>query len=934
MLKHSKIGVRLFLLFLLTAVVPVISAIIYFGSELEKISLQQFEKQLVFDAKNFSEAILNKLKSADTSLYQLEQELIARGLSNIDLNTIREIFSAISISRDQKKLAVFYGDAISFSHLKIKTVGTRITSFSVNGVEHIALIHANTTNNITLVGIINPNFLWLNEVANDNTNYTIYGNGQRLATLARDDQSGEVMLLNASSPTKVKRSIKSNVDSMSRSRDINLSSLFDAEPWQVTATLGNKHNTIASAKSGQALTIITFSILLLVALISSRQIRKIVSPLEKLTSATQRLGTNNSHEPLIIDSNDEIGQLAQSFNKMSEKLVKQFRTLEGLSIIDESILTGENIRNTSELILREICEIFNCQQSMLLIIPENKNESAQTLRYDTSVAGVAKHRLQKSTALEDHTLPSDSNTTYYRNGTEFPRIFKQLSEIGVNQLLVSPVVSDSKLIAYIAAGFASQQDDIESLISSLENFSRRVGVAIRSTQDSQKLYHRANYDSLTGLSNRAHFIEQLNAIIQCANAEGTSLALMFIDLDRFKHVNDVQGHEAGDKLLKHVAEKLRKATNDDSIVARFGGDEFLILMPETSSQKYVEIMAKALINDLSQPITIDFHEHFIDSSIGIAMYPEHGKSAEILIKNTDIAMYLAKQAGGGNYRVFNNQMNANAMKRVALESALYHAIERDELFLVYQPKMCIKKDRICGAEALIRWQHPIHGMIPPDQFVAIAEETGQILPIGTWIYRSIIKQIASWLKQGLTLDHIAINISVRQIKSEGFVEKLRMCLEEHKVEPKYIDIEITETMFIDDMENSIKVLEQLHELGVSISIDDFGTGYSSLNYLSQLPFDTLKIDRSFLEKVNQDKNAASLTSAIIALAHSLDKNVVAEGVETLEQLQFLRDRDCDYAQGFYYAKPLSSSDFEHYSKAHAEKTDISAHALNHVQQSQ
>ena len=388
---------------------------------------------------------------------------------------------------------------------------------------------------------------------------------------------------------------------------------------------------------------------------------------------------------------------------------------------------------------------------------------------------------------------------------------------------------------------------------------------------------------------------------------------MFIDLDRFKHVNDVQGHEAGDKLLKHVANKLKATVNDDAIVARFGGDEFLILLPGISSLKYVEIAAKTIINDLSQPIVIDFHEHFIDSSIGIAMYPEHGKSAEILIKNTDIAMYLAKQAGGASYQVFNNQMNANAMKRVALESALYHAIERDELYLVYQPKMCIAGGIVCGAEALIRWQHPIHGLIPPDQFVAIAEETGQILPIGTWVIRSVIMQIATWEKQGYKFDHIAINASVRQIKSEGFVEKLKMCLDEYRVDPSRVEIEITETMFIDDMENSIKVLEQLHQLGVSIAIDDFGTGYSSLNYLSQLPFDTLKIDQSFLDKVHQDPKAASLTSAIIALAHSLGKNVVAEGVETEEQLRFLSDRGCHYAQGFYYAKPLSPDDFKNFS---------------------
>jgi len=601
---------------------------------------------------------------------------------------------------------------------------------------------------------------------------------------------------------------------------------------------------------------------------------------------------------------------------MSEKLGKQFRTLESLTIIDESILAGEDIGNTSELILREICDIFNCQQSMLCLLPENQDEEFQSLRYDATVAAITKDKPRKRAILNDNALPRENNTSCYHSNQGFPRLFSKLSELGITQLMVCPVISNNTLIAYMAAGFVNTQHDSQLLISPLESFSRRVGVAIRSTQDAEKLYRRANFDPLTGLSNRAHFVEQLNTMITTSDKSGASLALLFIDLDRFKHVNDVQGHEAGDKLLKYVAKKLETSSNEGTITARFGGDEFLILLPGVSSEKYAEMVAKKLINDLSQPIVIDFHEHFIDSSIGIAIYPKHGKNAETLIKNTDIAMYRAKQAGGGNYRVFDNQMNAHAMKRIALESALYHAVERNELFLLYQPKICLESERTCGAETLVRWLHPIHGQIPPDQFITIAEETGQILPIGAWIIRSVIKQIASWQKQGAAIDHIAINASVRQIKSEGFVEKLKMCLEEYKVEPRYIEIEITESMFIDDMENSIQVLQRLHQLGVSIAIDDFGTGYSSLNYLTQLPFDTLKIDRSFLDRVNQDSNAAALTSAIIALAHSLGKKVVAEGVETTEQLQFLRDRHCDQAQGFYYAQPLPPEDFIHYTRSY------------------
>ncbi|NOX27559.1 MAG: EAL domain-containing protein [Gammaproteobacteria bacterium] len=917
MKTQSKIGVRLFLLFLLTAVVPVVSTIIYFNNELKQTTLRQTEKQLASNAKHFSETIFNKLKNSQSLLKQFERELTEYGKNYIDAKTANEVFTAIGMFSDNGTLKVFIGDGSLLSQVPLDRIESKLISFTTQDAHtHIAISSYDRANSRNpLIGIINPTFLWLNEIAEPDVRYTVLENKLHLVTVIRDKHSGELILFKekiATDKTGSSRSNQNTDEFISQSLNINFEAIFNTEPWHVVTTQHKDIYTIASDEATQALTIISFSILLLVTLISSRQIRNIVSPLAKLTDATQRIATQDFHEPLLIERNDEIGQLAHSFNQMSGRLGKQFRVLNGLTIIDESILTGENIRNTSELILREICAIFACQQSMLCLLPENQSDPIQTLRYDSSVAGVAKHKLLPRSILEDTALPLDKHSIHYKSGTDFPRAFKKLSEIDVNQLLVSPVFSNNRLIAYMAAGFTNKNDNIKSNISALESFSRRVGVAIRSTQDSQKLYRRANYDALTGLSNRAHFIEQLNTIIKKSDDE-ISCALMFIDLDRFKHVNDVQGHGAGDKLLKHVANKLKATVNDDAIVARFGGDEFLILLPGISSLKYVEIVAQTIINDLSQPIAIDFHEHFIDSSIGIAMYPEHGKSAEILIKNTDIAMYLAKQAGGASYQVFNNQMNANAMKRVALESALYHAIERDELYLVYQPKMCIAGGIVCGAEALIRWQHPIHGLIPPDQFVAIAEETGQILPIGTWVIRSVIMQIATWEKQGYKFDHIAINASVRQIKSEGFVEKLKMCLDEYRVDPSRVEIEITETMFIDDMDNSIKVLEQLHQLGVSIAIDDFGTGYSSLNYLSQLPFDTLKIDQSFLDKVHHDPKAASLTSAIIALAHSLGKNVVAEGVETEEQLRFLSDRGCHYAQGFYYAKPLSADDFKKFS---------------------
>ena len=928
MIKKSKIGLRLFFLFLFTAVVPVVATVAYFGHQLQSTTQQRAKEQLAADAKNYSDALLAKLTTAKNSLDRLSFELIQRGPEHAHIFEY-DVFTAVAIKTINTPWQVIFGDTDLVANIPQQLKNNQISIITNRtNTSDVAIHSAFEDNNTIVLAILNPVYLWMNEIANSGVIYTIRNKDQILSRLYRENKSGELKILNKDDVLIIEP--MHDDEMLTQSRGVNLSGIFASGSWQVSATQHGENNSLASASSAQALFVIAFSILLLVALISSRQIRQIVAPLTKLTDATQRLARQDFHEPIEISRNDEFGQLANAFNNMSDKLGRQFDTLQSLTVIDESILTGEKIRDTSQLALRKICEILSCQQSMLCLLPEDKPGKIHSLHYTTAKPDSSKHSLHRLSLLDEGAALPDIAIASYLSTAEYPELFTKMVKAGAKQMLTYPVTSSETVVAYIAAGFEEVINHPESLMAALESFGRRIGVAIRSAQNAEKLHQRANYDALTNLTNRAHFIEKLNEYIANTDPKNTSLVLMFIDLDRFKHVNDVQGHEAGDKLLQHVAEQLKMAVPDDAIVARFGGDEFLVLLPETKSSKYIEVLARTIITELCKPIVIDFHEHFIDSSIGIAMYPEHGNSAEMLIKHTDIAMYAAKQSGGGNYRLFDSQMNAHAMKRVALESALYHAIEKQELFLAYQPKICLKTGVICGVEALIRWQHPIHGSIPPDLFISIAEDTGQIIPIGNWILEEASKQIRSWQKQGLHVDHIAINASVRQIKAEGFAKRLNQCLVENGISASSIQIEITESMFIDDMENSVAVLEDIHTLGIGIAIDDFGTGYSSLSYLTQLPFDTLKIDRSFLERVNDDENASSLASAIIAMAHSLDKKVVAEGVESEGHIEFLTRRDCDIAQGYFYSKPLIAAELADFVSQYSEKQQ--ATKSNHAQQ--
>lgn len=903
MFKHSKIGLRLFLLFLVTAVAPLAVTIAYLGKELDNLSHQQLKEQLLFDAQNYGAAIQGKLLTADIALRQLEETLERSGIVALN-DAAEEIFAAVAHRGADGRWRTLFGDNGLLPDITPTAEGDRLFA-GENGqpLSQIALFSRTQDDGASgaMVAIIRPEFLWFNEVASEKNRYTVFVDQKPLVTLARNSADGELHLIDRQPPSDDRISIRHRL----------LNHQFRAAPWEVEVSRRHNETLLPLTQSGQVLTIITFSILLLVALLSSRQIREIVAPLEKLTAATQRLARQDFYEPLRMTGKDEIGMLAKSFNSMSEKLGTQFRTLEGLTTIDESILTGNSLRHTCEIILREVTTIFACPCSVLCLLTEHNNGKPLGLYYNANENRVRQSRHERA-SLDDPKLPSTAASVWYNTGDGLPKLLAKGMSNDIQQLLVCPVMSQKSVIAYIGVGFSQPATEPDQLIAPIASFSRRIGVAIRSAQDAQKLQRRANYDGLTGLVNRSHFNEQLGKIIKQSAEHDTALVLLFIDLDRFKHVNDVQGHEAGDKLLQYVAARIKDCVSEEAIVARFGGDEFLVLLPETSSQKYAEITAKRIIAELSKPVTIGFHEHFVNASIGIGMYPHHGQDAETLIKHTDIAMYRAKQTGGGNFRVFDNSMNAFAKKRVALESALYHAIERDELFLVYQPKICLNSHRICGAEALVRWRHPIHGMISPDQFITIAEETGQILPIGNWIVHTLAAQLRDWKNKGLALEHMALNASVRQIKAENFVDSLGRGLSKYNIDPATLEVEITESMFMSDIENSVNVLKALRELGVSVAIDDFGTGYSSLSYLAQLPFDTLKIDRSFLYKVTYDKNAASLTSAIVALAHSLNKTVVAEGVETDEQVSFLQNRRCDLAQGYYFSKPLTAADFERY----------------------
>jgi len=427
-----------------------------------------------------------------------------------------------------------------------------------------------------------------------------------------------------------------------------------------------------------------------------------------------------------------------------------------------------------------------------------------------------------------------------------------------------------------------------------------------------RILYQANYDQLTNLPNRNLFMDRLHQSLTRVKREGTQLALLFIDLDRFKNINDSLGHTAGDKLLIEVSRLMRNAVRDSDTIARFGGDEFAVILSPIYGPKNASRVASSLLEVLREPVELDGYEAIVGASIGISIYPADGTVEDVLVKNADTAMYRAKESGRNNYQFFTKEMQQSAKDRLTMEHDLRLAIERQELRLVFQPQIQLEGSQLCGAEVLVRWQSKDKGLVSPGEFIYLAEETGLIVPIGEWVLKHACLQYKRWLNSGVAPPYLAINVSGRQFKMDGFSQSVFNILKEIELSTEHIELELTESFLMEDQEFAISTLKELKKMGFRLSIDDFGTGYSSLSYLKKFPIDRLKIDRSFIKDLDENTEDYAIVRAIIELAHTLNITVIAEGVEEEKQKQLLEELNCDIIQGYLYSKPLDGVSFTLY----------------------
>ena len=461
-------------------------------------------------------------------------------------------------------------------------------------------------------------------------------------------------------------------------------------------------------------------------------------------------------------------------------------------------------------------------------------------------------------------------------------------------------------VELIASPLRDEDGEIRRVIEIAHDVTSHISARRELEEQKVLLQKLAHHDALTGLPNRLLFLDRLQQAVRKAHRTNSQLAVLFIDLDRFKQINDSLGHAMGDMVLKAVARRLEGCLREEDVVARLGGDEFIITMDSLHDARHATSMAQKVIHAVQHPVSHKEHKLYVSASVGISLYPQDGEDAEVLLRNADAAMYKAKGEGNNGFQFYTADMTERAFERVLMESHLHRALEEEQFSVYYQPQVDLRTDRLVGLEALVRWQHPELGQLLPAKFITLAEDTGMILPLGEWVLRTACKQMVAWYGAGLSPGRVAVNITANQLNDASFVLVVEQILEESGCQPQWLELEITEDVIMQRHERSFKVLQQLKSLGIKLVIDDFGTGCSSLAYLKRLPVSKLKIDRSFIRDIPEDDSDKAIARAVIAMGRSLELRVIAEGVENPQQMAFLKEEGCDEVQGYLYGSPLSA----------------------------
>ncbi|NKB35308.1 MAG: EAL domain-containing protein [Pseudomonadales bacterium] len=930
----SRFARRLFVVFILSAIIPVLTlAAISYNRVSEQLLIQNQEQQQQ-EAKSIGLAIYERLTTLKSELLILESSFaldpefslnrLPIGLQNSFTSKLRNL-GLLNQSQHYRNLIGPPDHKIDIDSIEnLATSATQFTLLTQEDAEGtprtlvVGPIGGGLEAQI-LIAELNQDFLWNTETINPD---------QQLCVL---DQSDITLFCSQDIPANLVDTFQDRVANefsgtfewntlTGESQLISFWSIFleneyGIDDWTSLISIP-RQEIFQPITEFQNTFVIAFLIsILLVLLLSSNQIRRILNPLRILTQGIQEVGNSNFENKVIIESRDEFQDLADSFNTMGGKLSEQFQSLETMAEIDRLILSSEDADSIVRIVLVRIQEIIGCDQ---IGIAAQNSEGSFSKMYIRSQNGQQDAEIQETeieiTESTIEFLQQNRDGVFVELDHTAPLFLESLVDLGGTVCLVLPLYIDDDLSAIVALSYISSPEDKQKLLIDNRSWADRVGVALSNAKWQEKLYNQANYDALTGLPNRPAFRTYLQQTLNRAQRKDEMIGVLFIDLDRFKMVNDTLGHAAGDDYLKDIADRLSLCVRNTDMLARLGGDEFTIVVSENPDYQHIKTaisaVAEKLLGVIPLPVEIEGQELRSTASIGISLYPLDANNAEELMRNADSAMYHAKANGGGKYHYYSEELNQAISDQLRVENELRYAIRNDLLELYFQPQIDANSEKLLGAESLLRWNHPKAGIIAPDDFIPIAEETNLIIEIDNWVLNAACSQLKKWQNEGYEEFRVAVNLSARFFQQDDVVTRLKELAKQYEIKSHNLELEITEGTLIEDIDAALKTLEALRDLDFVLTIDDFGTGYSSLSYLKKLPIDKLKIDQAFVEKCVTDPVDNALVKTIINMAHNLEMDCIAEGVELEEQLTFLRAEKCNEIQGFYYSKPLPASQFE------------------------
>ncbi|MFN0302322.1 MAG: putative bifunctional diguanylate cyclase/phosphodiesterase [Burkholderiales bacterium] len=688
-------------------------------------------------------------------------------------------------------------------------------------------------------------------------------------------------------------------------RELFLNASFHAKHWTVVAGQSAEQVLAPVASTSRDLILVMLVGIAIAVLLGLIHVRRTLTPLATLTNAIRRIGARDFTASVQVDGYDEFGELARSFNAMSRQLGQQFDTLEVLGEVDRALLSRKDLDGSVRMVLSRIHEITRCDHALAFLMEEKSGSAFR--KYGDS----RRSENDEILVIPEHVTHMFASGHSYISlpATASNIVTEPIHAMGGVQAVVSPIKVGDTLRGLIALGYQTPHEissDNEELLARLGD---RLAVILNADERERALFSSAHFDALTGLFNRRSFLEQIGSAFTATTDTVKPFAIFLIDLDGFANVNDAHGLECGDALLREATTRIRLSMRGSSVLARHGGDEFAIAVPNVFESNEAATIARRLIEALSVPYDLAHRQVFVTACVGIALFPTDERDPLTLMKCVEMAANRAKRLGRGQFAFFEEAMNRDAIERTTLENELRAAIEGNQLTLYFQPQLELASNRICGAEALVRWKHPVRGMVSPAMFIPIVEELGLLPAIGAWVLRSACAQMQCWRAAGVMIDHISVNVSPKQLVEPGFADLVVETLRRFDLLTSSVHLEVTESVLVDNTGAAEEALARLASLGFTIELDDFGTGYSSLAYLRRLPVAVVKMDRMFLFRIESDESAAALARAAVDMVRALRKRVIFEGVETIEQLDMLRSWNCDVIQGFYFSKPMPAAEF-------------------------